>query len=135
MDAIVSLNDTVETAEVVELYEANRWSSAQRPEQLLQALRNSHSLVTARIGGALAGLGSAISDGSLVVYFPHFLVQPQYQRQGVGRKMMEALLGRYAGFHQLMLTADGDAIQFYAALGFKRAGKTEPMWSYCGDEH
>ncbi len=49
--------------------------------------------------------------------------------------MMEALLTRYRNFHQLMLTADGAAIQFYAALGFKRAGKTEPMWIYEGEEH
>ncbi len=49
--------------------------------------------------------------------------------------MMEALLTRYRNFHQLMLTADGAAIQFYAALGFKRAGKTESMWIYEGEEH
>jgi ribosomal protein S18 acetylase RimI-like enzyme len=34
-----------------------------------------------------------------------------------------------------MLTADGAAIKFYERLGFKRAGKTEPMWIYAGDEH
>jgi ribosomal protein S18 acetylase RimI-like enzyme len=40
---------------------------------------------------------------------------------------MQALQTRYAGFHQQMLTADGAAIDFYRALGFERAGKTEPM--------
>ena len=135
MDATISLSDSVEAAEVLELYEANRWSSAKKPVELLAALRNSHTLVTARVGGELAGLGNAISDGTLVVYFPHFLVHPRFHRQGLGRKMMEALLTRYRNFHQLMLTADGTAIQFYAALGFKRAGKTEPMWIYEGEDH
>ena len=120
---------------MLELYEANRWSSAKKPVELLAALRNSHTLVTARVEGELAGLGNAISDGALVVYFPHFLVHPRFHRQGLGRKMMEALLTRYRNFHQLMLTADGTAIQFYAALGFKRAGKTEPMWIYEGEDH
>ena len=135
MDATISLSDSVEAAEVLELYEANRWSSAKKPVEPLAALRNSHTLVTARVGGELAGLGNAISDGTLVVYFPHFLVHPRFHRQGLGRKMMEALLTRYRNFHQLMLTADGTAIQFYAALGFKRAGKTEPMWIYEGEDH
>lgn len=45
------------------------------------------------------------------------------------------MLARYAGFHQMMPTAGGAAIDFYKALGFERAGKTEPMWIYAGSEH
>lgn len=32
-------------------------------------------------------------------------------------------------------SADGRAIAFYESLGFVRAGQTEPMWVYAGDEH
>jgi len=135
MNVHISLTDQPNEAEVVTLYRANEWSSASKPTQLMAALANSHSLVTARIGGSLVGLANAISDGHLVVYYPHMLVQPTHQRQGIGRKMMEALLARYKGFHQHMLTADGDAVQFYESLGFARAGKTQPMWIYAGTEH
>ena len=135
MNIEVSLADSIEQEEVLDLYRANGWSSAEKPIQLMAALRNSHALVTARIGGELAGLGNAISDGHLVVYFPHMLVHPEHQWKGVGRLMMQAMLERYAGFHQMMLTADGAAIDFYKAMGFERAGKTEPMWVYAGSEH
>lgn len=131
----ISFSDTVESDEVLLLYRANRWSSADKPVQLLAALRGSHALVTARMQNKLVGLGNAISDGHLVVYFPHLLVHPEHQRQGVGRMMVKAMLQRYAGFHQLMLTADGKAIEFYRSLGFERAGKTEPMWIYAGEDH
>ena len=63
------------------------------------------------------------------------LVHPAFQGQGIGRQMMAARLEKYAGFHQQMLTADGRAIAFYQSLGFVRAGNTEPMWVYAGDEH
>lgn len=129
------MQDTLEQSEVIALYRANEWSSAEKPDQLLAALRNSHSLVTARLDGQLIGIGNAISDGHLVVYFPHMLVHPNHQGQGVGRQMMQAMQKKYAGFHQQMLTADGDAIDFYKSLGFSRAGKTEPMWIYAGSEH
>ena len=43
---------------------------------------------------------------------------------------MQAMQKKYAGFHQQMLTADGNALAFYKSLGFSRAGKTEPMWIY-----
>ncbi len=135
MDIAVSFGDQLEQDEVIRLYRANGWSSAEKPAQLMAALRNSHALVTARVKGELVGLGNAISDGHLVVYFPHMLVHPAQQGKGVGRLMMEALLVRYAGFHQMMLTADGDAVAFYQAMGFERAGKTEPMWIYAGSEH
>ncbi len=135
MNIAVSLADQIEQDEVIRLYRANGWSSAEKPAQLMAALRNSHALVTARIEGELVGLGNAISDGHLVVYFPHMLVHPAQQGKGVGRLVMESMLARYAGFHQMMLTADGAAIDFYKALGFERAGKTEPMWIYAGSEH
>ena len=135
MPVEISMNDTIQAEEVVELYAANRWSSAEKPTKLMAALRNSHTLITARIAGRLVGIGNAISDGHLVVYYPHMLVHPAFQGQGIGRQMMAALLEKYAGFHQQMLTADGRAIAFYQSLGFVRAGKTEPMWVYAGDEH
>ncbi len=135
MPAVISLQDSLNQDEVLNLYRANDWSAASKPEQLLASLRNAHSLVTARIDGRLVGLGNAISDGHLVVYFPHMLVLPELQGQGIGRQMMQALLSRYAGFHMQMLTADGKAIDFYQSLGFQRAGNTAPMWIYAGDEH
>jgi GNAT superfamily N-acetyltransferase len=131
----VTLKDSIAEEEVIDLYEANNWSSAKKPNELMAALRNSHSLVTARIAGSLVGIGNAISDGHLVVYYPHMLVHPEFHGKGIGRKMMAAMQPIYSGFHQQMLTADGEAIEFYKALGFERAGKTEPMWIYVGGEH
>jgi hypothetical protein len=63
MKPAYSLTDNVDLAEVVALYEANGWSSAKKPQQLLSALRNSETLATARLSGRLVGLGNAISDG------------------------------------------------------------------------
>lgn len=135
MDVEIDINGEIEEAEVIALYQANEWSSAEKPAQLIPALQNSHTLVTARVEGILVGIGNAISDGHLVVYYPHMLVHPSYQGKGIGRKMMAAMHKIYGGFHQQMLTADGDAIEFYKKLGFERAGNTMPMWIYAGTEH
>jgi len=131
----ITLNTPIEEKEVLSLYESNEWSSAKKPKELMSALKNSHTLVVARSEGLLVGIGNAISDGHLVVYYPHMLVHPDYQGKGVGRKMMEAMQSVYGSFHQQMLTADGEAIEFYKKLGFERAGKTEPMWIYGGNDH
>lgn len=54
--------------QVVDLYRAHGWSSAEKPAELVPALAHSHALVTAWDGDRLVGLGNAISDGHLVVY-------------------------------------------------------------------
>ena len=122
-------------ADVLALYRANEWSSAEKPELLHRALSASHSLVSAWDGDKLVGLGNAISDGCLVVYYPHLLVLPEYQRRGIGAQLLRRLVARYAGFHQHMLVADGRALDFYRKCGFERAGQTEPMWIYAGHDH
>ena len=52
MELELSLEDNIETGEVIELYRAIGWSSAEKPEKLIPALQNSDALVTARISGA-----------------------------------------------------------------------------------
>lgn len=125
----------LELGQILPLYQAHSWSAAHKPEALHQALLNSHGLISAWDGERLVGLGNAISDGFLVVYYPHLLVDPAYQGQGIGREIMTRLRLRYAAMHMHMLVADGDAIAFYEKCGFTRAGKTQPMWIYDGDEH
>ena len=135
MNITISLNGDLNENDILKLYESNKWSAADKPELLMKALLNSHSLVTAWDGAILVGLGNAISDGYLVVYYPHLLVLPSYQGKGVGRLIMDKMQEIYKDFHMQILTADGNAIDFYKKNGFERAGQTEPMWIYKGNDH
>lgn len=121
---------TLDEEKVLELYKANSWSSAKKPSELLNALKNSHSVVTVWDNLRLIGLGNAISDGYLVVYYPHLLVHPDYHRMGVGRLIMEKFEEKYSGFHMQILVADENAVQFYKNCGFEIAQKTQSMWKY-----
>lgn len=121
--------------EVIEIYKANKWSSAQKPDELFNALLNSHSLITAWDNEKLVGIGNAISDGFLVVYYPHLIIHPDYQGKGIGKSILKKLQERYGNFHQQILVADGKAIDFYERCGFKKAGETKSMWIYNGGDH
>ncbi|WP_225586924.1 GNAT family N-acetyltransferase [Algoriphagus sp. Y33] len=78
---------------------------------------------------------NAISDGFLVVYYPHLLVHPDFQGKGIGKMIMDKMLEKYGHFHMQILAADGKASGFYQKAGFTKAGGTEPMWIYKGNEH
>ena len=136
-DAAIQFRATREIPvdDVVALYQTVGWSAAEKPEILGKALASSHSLITAWDAEKLVGLGNALSDGHLVVYYSHLLVLPAYQGRGIGTRLMQMLMARYKGFHQHVLIADGRAIDFYRKCGFERAGRTEPMWIYAGHDH
>lgn len=135
MTITISNRRDIDLEKIIDLYKANQWSSADKPIELYNALTNSHSLFSAWDKDKLVGIGNAISDGHLVVYYPHLLVHPDYQGKGIGQMIVEKMQENYGHFHMQMLTADGKSINFYQKVGFKRAGQTEPMWIYKGDEH
>ncbi|MDW7690568.1 GNAT family N-acetyltransferase [Flammeovirgaceae bacterium SG7u.111] len=134
---MIKISDAREVSqeEIVALYEANKWSSAKKPDELYKALLNSDYLVTARDAGKLVGIGNALSNGYLVVYYPHLLVLPEYHGKGVGKMIMKKFAQKYGHLHQQILVADGGAIQFYEKCGFEKAGETQSMWIYKGGDH
>ena len=135
MDVIIRHDRKIAQQPIIDLYKANNWSAAEKPDQLYQGLLNAHALISAWWQGELIGLANAISDGHLVVYFPHLLVHPMHQGKGVGQKIMFEMEKIYDGFHMQMLVADGRAIDFYRKIGFEKAGETQAMWKYKGHEH
>lgn len=135
MKITISERRDIKQDDIIELYRSNKWSSADKPTELYNALKSSHSLFSAWDEKKLVGIGNAISDGHLVVYYPHLLIHPDYQGKGIGQMIVEKMQEKYQHFHMQMLTADGKAIDFYKKVGFVRAGQTEPMWIYKGDEH
>jgi hypothetical protein len=76
MDITISERRDIPKEDIIALYKANGWSAAEKPDRLYRVLMNSHSLITAWGGDRLIGPGNAISDGFLVVYYPHLLVHP-----------------------------------------------------------
>jgi GNAT superfamily N-acetyltransferase len=127
--------DFLTKEKVIALYKANDWSAASKPDRLMAGLHNSHIVITAWDGDTLVGLGNSISDGSLVVYYPHILVLPSYHGKGIGGMIVQRMHEKYKDFHMQVLTADGKAIDFYTKQGFEIAGETKPMWIYQGKEH
>ena len=120
MNIELSERRNIDKDQVLELYRKNNWSSADKPDELMKALGNSHALISAWDGDKLVGLGNSISDGYLVVYYPHLLILPEYQGKGIGRMIMQRLQSEYSGFHQQILVADGKAIDFYRNVDLRK---------------
>ncbi len=131
MTVIIYRDDaTLSVEDLQGLYRANNWSSGEKPERLAEAMRNSHSVISATAGDRLVGLVNALSDGALVVYYPHLLVHPDFQGQGIGHALMTRIMARYEAMHQQVLVAENPAAGFYRKLGFEPADGTQALWIY-----
>lgn len=127
-------NSELPRNQVINLYSQCGWSSAHKPDELLLALSNSETIVSAWHQNLLVGIGNAISDGALVVYYSHLLVLPSYQKRGIGQEIMRQLQRRYTNFHQQVLLAIDSAVPFYEKLGFSYSRGVKPMWIYKGSD-
>ncbi|QFP78063.1 GNAT family N-acetyltransferase [Deinococcus sp. AJ005] len=112
-----------ELDELLRLYDSADWTAYTcDPQALARALRQSSFVWTARSEcGKLVGLVRGLSDDVSILFVQDILVLPDWQRRGVGRALMNAVLIRYAHVMQMaLLTDDGPAqLAFYESLGFQ----------------
>ncbi len=122
---IVLTDDPPSRAELLALYQAVGWTAYTRdPDRLVAAVAGSHLVLCARDrSGALVGLARTISDGAVVCYLQDVLVDPAWQRRGVGRRLMDAVLQRYPDVRQFVLLTDDDRAQraLYRSVGLVRS--------------
>ncbi|MFX0172516.1 MAG: GNAT family N-acetyltransferase, partial [Candidatus Hodarchaeota archaeon] len=56
-----------------------------------RSLKNSLYTVCAYIGNKMVGIGRVIGDGGIYYYIQDVIVLPQFQRRGIGRKIMTSI--------------------------------------------
>jgi GNAT superfamily N-acetyltransferase len=105
--------------QVVRIYRANDWTHAHDPPRLRTAIERSDLAIVAVQGEEVIGFARAMSDGAFAVYIADILVLPDHQRQGVGRRLLQALLDHYPldTFHHQVLVAERGAEGFYRRHG------------------
>jgi len=123
--------------QLVGLYNSVGWfaytSDEQRPK-LQEAINNSTYVVTAWNGETLVGLARCISDDVSICYLQDILIHPEFQRHGIGRKLLSNCLERFAHVRMKVLITDDEERQklFYKSLGFKNTKdlKKTPLNAY-----
>jgi aralkylamine N-acetyltransferase len=107
----------VSTPELEELFKAAKLGG-RVGEKIRRAFVNSPLVVFAYDGTRLIGASRAISDGEYHALIYDVAVYPEYQGQGIGRRMMQELLDRLPVW-RVMLVADEQVQGFYRTLGFE----------------
>lgn len=113
-------------ADVLALYQAVGWNMYTRdPKKLERAIAQSLSVLGAHDGDRLVGLIRAVGDSETFLFIQDLLVLPSYQRQGIGRQLVNALVDQFPQVRQRVLLTDDQpqTRAFYENIGFVQSSK------------
>ena len=96
------------------------WISGKYPTRLYKALMNSSTVITAWDGPHLAGLVRVLDDSEMVAYMHYVLVDPKYQGQGIGGRMIQMAKEKYKNFLYIeVMPEESRNAAFYEKHGFR----------------
>ena len=108
-------------AQVADLFRA---SGIRRPvddlPRLQRMLDGADLVISVWAGDRLVGLCRALTDFSYCCYLSDLAVHRDWQRQGIGRQMVENLRQYIGEGCSLLLLSAPEAMDYYPGLGFER---------------
>lgn len=107
------------------------WAKGVSREEVERAARNSSLVVGAYVGDELVGYLRVVSDKVTFGWISDVVVDPAYQRRGIGKAMVRYALRHpeHQGFRRWVLKTR-DAQGVYAACGFRPVAEPEQWMDY-----
>jgi GNAT superfamily N-acetyltransferase len=107
---------------VIELY-VDSTLGERRPvadrERMGLMLRNANLVITAWDGTELVGIARSLTDWVYVTYLSDLAVKKDYQRQGIGRELIQRTRAACDPKTTLLLLAAPAAVEYYPHIGFE----------------
>lgn len=106
--------------EIKELFSSVGWELSIPAEVLYNAMMNSTNIITAWEDDELIGLARSMDDGCWSANIDCLIVRSDYQRRGVGKSLLNALLEKTENITYISVSpSDSANVEFYKKLGFK----------------
>lgn len=127
MDKIIIKEDVIPSIEqLMSLYNDVEWYAYTADKiKLKNAIDNSLKVLTAWDEDKLVGLIRVVGDGYTIMYIQDILILENYQKKGIGSKLLKLVLEQYKSIRQIILMTDKTekTINFYEKNGMVKTGK------------
>lgn len=108
--------------QVIELYKASTLGE-RRPignrQTMAQMIKHGNLVITAWDGPKLVGISRSLTDFDYVAYLSDLAVHLDYQRRGIGKKLIEETRKAMGPESMIILLAAPNAVDYYPKIGFK----------------
>jgi GNAT superfamily N-acetyltransferase len=126
MEIIYRTNYPVSAADVADLFNL---SGIRRPTEDLdciqQMLDQANLTITAWDGDNFVGIGRALTDFCFCCYLSDLAVIKPYQKQGIGRAIIDVIESVVGPQAMILLLSAPEAMSYYPHVGFE---KTDNAW-------
>lgn len=112
-----STSETLRVEELDPFFED--WKSPPGRGRREALLEGSDVVVTARDGGRLVGLCTAITDGALHALITILKVLPSHRKKGVGSELLKKAMAEMGRLYDVTLISDAGVAPFYEPHGFR----------------
>ena len=107
--------------QVIKVYEKNGWTAyLDDLEKLKRSFENSLYVLGAFDNELLVGFIRCVGDGEHIVFIQDLIVDPDYYRKGIGKKLYSLASNHFKDVRTFLLITDADDTRsnsFYKAMG------------------
>ena len=130
MNSQITYKDThhFTSFELQNLFLSVEWSSGYYPDRLVIAMEHFQTVYSAWDGDHLAGMICAMDDGVMNAYIHYLLVEPKYQKQGIGKTLVNMMKEHYQDYLRLIVIAYDEEMGFYEHCGFSKSDVSSPLF-------
>lgn len=104
---------------VVSLFYKIEWKRRQ-PAEIATAFKNSTTTLFIFDNDRMIAFGRVVGDGRYYAMLADIVVDPDYQKQGLGRYLVTTLNKQLENYHFVNLSAAPGADSFYKSMGWKK---------------
>ena len=116
------VNEPIDVDTAIALYRRSTLGERRpvdRPEAFADMLRHANLTISAWHGMQLVGIARSLTDFSYVAYLADLAVDADYQKQGIGKRLIEETRSHLGASCMLVLLAAPKANDYYPKLGFE----------------
>ena len=121
-EIIYTIEKSLDVSEFIEVLK-NSTLAERRPvddEQRISSMcNNANLIVTARLDGKLVGVARSITDFVYCTYLSDLAVDLEYQKKGIGKKLIEETK-KITPQARLILLSAPDAVDYYPKIGMTK---------------
>lgn len=118
---VIQREKTVAASEVIELYQSAELIRPVDDESRIQAMFDqSNLIITARVGGRLIGVARTVTDFHYCAYLSDLAVHADFQKQGIGKQLIDATRMVLGDEVMLLLLSAKNALSYYPHIGMEQ---------------
>jgi GNAT superfamily N-acetyltransferase len=114
------ITSDIDWTDLEALYAAVGWKRPfHKAQRLRKSFEKSYSFCLAYLDGRLVAAGRTLSDGQVHGWIHDVVVDPNFQKRGIGKAVIFKLIEQLAGVRYVALLCSPAGQKFYEKCGFK----------------